>query len=266
MDPNRFDAVIRTLGIPSTRRRALAGLVAAALAGVPGLATAAKRRRGRLRAQSHNNGGDHGGGTTRVTICHKPGTPAEQTLEIDDDALDGHLGHGDHKGPCCKPPTRFCPETGTCERCCPRCGTCQSCVEGVCQPAQDTTPCKVGDPPQDGICCNGTCRPGARTCEGCFPACSEPEVCRGDTCVCPGTGGPCPPDRHCCREGCRPLDVPCNCPGTGGPCPPDLECCPFVGCLPPDRPCPCPGTGGPCPPETHCCPEGCIPREEPCRG
>jgi hypothetical protein len=36
----------------------------------------------------------------RVTICHKPGTPAEKTLSIPRPALDSHLGHGDTMGPC----------------------------------------------------------------------------------------------------------------------------------------------------------------------
>lgn len=47
-------------------------------------------------------GGGHGGGHTPVTICHKPGTPAEQTLVVDDDSvkLKGHLGHGDTIGAC----------------------------------------------------------------------------------------------------------------------------------------------------------------------
>lgn len=45
-----------------------------------------------------------GGGHTPVTICHKPGTPAEQTLVVDDDAVEGHLGHGDTLGACPQPP------------------------------------------------------------------------------------------------------------------------------------------------------------------
>ncbi|MDP6925287.1 MAG: hypothetical protein QGI94_10990, partial [Candidatus Scalindua sp.] len=36
----------------------------------------------------------------KVTICHKPGTPAEQTLEINSNALQAHLGHGDYEGAC----------------------------------------------------------------------------------------------------------------------------------------------------------------------
>ena len=35
-----------------------------------------------------------------VTICHKPGTPAEQTMMINLNALGAHLGHGDLEGPC----------------------------------------------------------------------------------------------------------------------------------------------------------------------
>jgi hypothetical protein len=35
-----------------------------------------------------------------VTICHKPGTPAEQTKTVPRSALQGHLEHGDHLGPC----------------------------------------------------------------------------------------------------------------------------------------------------------------------
>lgn len=52
-------------------------------------------------AAAFANGG-YGGGHTPVTICHKPGTPAEQTLVVDDDSvkLAGHLGHGDTRGPC----------------------------------------------------------------------------------------------------------------------------------------------------------------------
>lgn len=36
----------------------------------------------------------------KVIVCHKPGTPAERTLEIPAPAVDGHLGHGDLLGAC----------------------------------------------------------------------------------------------------------------------------------------------------------------------
>jgi hypothetical protein len=35
-----------------------------------------------------------------VTICHKPGTPAEKTMTIPQSALPGHLAHGDYEGEC----------------------------------------------------------------------------------------------------------------------------------------------------------------------
>jgi hypothetical protein len=38
------------------------------------------------------------GGT--VTICHKPGTPAQKTMVVPSSALNGHLGHGDTVGAC----------------------------------------------------------------------------------------------------------------------------------------------------------------------
>ena len=41
----------------------------------------------------------------KVTICHKPGTPAEKTMEVPQSAVDGHLGHGDYLGPCESPTT-----------------------------------------------------------------------------------------------------------------------------------------------------------------
>jgi hypothetical protein len=35
-----------------------------------------------------------------VEVCHKPGTPAQQTIVVDDDAVPGHLRHGDFLGDC----------------------------------------------------------------------------------------------------------------------------------------------------------------------
>ena len=36
----------------------------------------------------------------KVDVCHKPGTPAEKTLNLPETALKGHLGHGDIEGDC----------------------------------------------------------------------------------------------------------------------------------------------------------------------
>ncbi len=41
----------------------------------------------------------------RITICHKPGTPAEKTLTVASPATGPHLSHGDQLGPCGVPPT-----------------------------------------------------------------------------------------------------------------------------------------------------------------
>jgi len=40
----------------------------------------------------------------KVTLCHKPGTPAEQTISISVNTLDAHLAHGDFVGTCETPP------------------------------------------------------------------------------------------------------------------------------------------------------------------
>lgn len=39
-------------------------------------------------------------GAEKVTICHKPGKPAEQTISIASAALPAHLRHGDYEGEC----------------------------------------------------------------------------------------------------------------------------------------------------------------------
>jgi hypothetical protein len=47
--------------------------------------------------------GETGGsqeGEDDLTICHKPGTAAEQTLTVTASALGAHIGHGDTTGPC----------------------------------------------------------------------------------------------------------------------------------------------------------------------
>ena len=35
-----------------------------------------------------------------VEVCHKPGTPAEHTIVVDDNAVPAHLRHGDVLGSC----------------------------------------------------------------------------------------------------------------------------------------------------------------------
>lgn len=100
-------------------------------------------------AQATDN--NPGGGHTPVTVCHKPGTPAQQTLVVDDDAVPGHLGHGDTLGECEGPPPP-CPE-GTVlqdEECVPVTPPTDYCdtLEGVQAEDEDCPP-----PPND-VCPN----------------------------------------------------------------------------------------------------------------
>ena len=39
----------------------------------------------------------------KVTVCHKPGTPAEHEITMSERALPAHLAHGDVVGPCGPP-------------------------------------------------------------------------------------------------------------------------------------------------------------------
>lgn len=58
-------------------------------------------------AGDHHGGPPPGGGHTPVTICHKPGTPAQKTLTFDDDGWKAHIGHGDKPGPCVETPPPY---------------------------------------------------------------------------------------------------------------------------------------------------------------
>jgi hypothetical protein len=51
-------------------------------------------------ALATNDNSGRGEGHTPVTLCHKPGTPAEHTITVDDDAVPAHLAHGDYLGEC----------------------------------------------------------------------------------------------------------------------------------------------------------------------
>src|SRR5215217_9448529 len=41
----------------------------------------------------------------KVTICHKPDTPDEETIEVSQSAVASHVRHGDQPGPCESPTT-----------------------------------------------------------------------------------------------------------------------------------------------------------------
>lgn len=44
-------------------------------------------------------------GHVPVEVCHKPGSPAEKSLTVDESAVPGHLGHGDYLGECVTAPS-----------------------------------------------------------------------------------------------------------------------------------------------------------------
>jgi hypothetical protein len=127
MDDSRFDQIARRLAAGATRRRLLFGtsaIAGAALLGLVGGESEARKgnKRGKRRGKKakangrrggnanvngngngnggNGNGNGDGNGQEQVTICHKPGTPAEHTIVVARPALDAHLGHGDILGAC----------------------------------------------------------------------------------------------------------------------------------------------------------------------
>jgi ABC-type enterochelin transport system substrate-binding protein len=52
-----------------------------------------------------NNSRSANGKATKVAICHKEGTAASKTLYVPEEAVAGHMGHGDSMGECGGPVT-----------------------------------------------------------------------------------------------------------------------------------------------------------------
>lgn len=52
--------------------------------------------------------GSASAGQDKVTICHKPGTPDQATLQVAAPAKDAHLAHGDYEGECRGPESAGC--------------------------------------------------------------------------------------------------------------------------------------------------------------
>ena len=95
MDDTRFDERVPTLATGTSRRRVLGGLIgttAGVLAG-GGLVVA-------KHGKSHKGGKGKGQGKTKVTLCHNPGTPEQQTIVVAEPASKAHLAHGDALGAC----------------------------------------------------------------------------------------------------------------------------------------------------------------------
>jgi hypothetical protein len=107
----------------------------------------------------------------KETICHKPGTPDEQTKEVPKSAVDGHLRHGDHLRPCesTTTTTTAAPTTTTTS-------TTSTSTTPMCQPNGGT--CTAGTQ-----CCSGNC---------CGPNTGKPGRCAQFT------PSPCTDNAQCC--------------------------------------------------------------------
>src|SRR5829696_6557187 len=84
MDGPTFDDLVKRLTQKRmTRVALLRGVVGSAVGGVAGAT------RAEARAQQ-----------PKITLCHKPGTPEERTIEVAEAAVPAHLRHNDTRGPC----------------------------------------------------------------------------------------------------------------------------------------------------------------------
>ncbi len=177
MDGRNFDDLTRRLAAGSTRRSVVRGLAGgmAAIAGVAGFA----------RADAKDQ--------AKVTICHKPGTPAQKTKEVPASAVDGHLGHGDYLGECKECP-KECP--GKCDK------------DGKCPKEQCPKECPY-DCDENGEC----------------PTCPKecPETC-DENGECPPDGG-CQSDEDCPDGGMCLVDGTCFNPDTCRDGMTDVQCC-----------------------------------------
>ena len=163
----------------------------------------------------------------KVTICHKPGTPAEKTMEVPQSAVDGHLRHGDHPGPCETTTTSTSTtSTSTSTSTTPTSTTSTSTTTSSCLP-NGSSPCTEGSQ-----CCSGNCKSG--TCvASCIPPSATP--CDPNTPTCPAGCVGCVPvvddGNSYCRGGVTATTcaTSCDCP-TGQFCVPggDQNVCAVV--------------------------------------
>jgi hypothetical protein len=128
----------------------------------------------------------------KVTICHKPGTPAEKTMEVPKSAVDGHLGHGDHPGPCGTTTPTSTSTTSTSTSTTPTTSTSTSTTTPTTSTSTSTT--STSTTPMC-IANGGTCSSGTQCCSG---------KCKSGTCV-----ASCIPPN---AIGCDPLNSD-SCPG-----------------------------------------------------
>jgi hypothetical protein len=156
----------------------------------------------------------------KVTICHKPGTPDEETKEVPQSAVDSHLRHGDLLGPC-ESTTTTSTSTSTSS-------TTSTSTSTTSTSTTTPTPCRaVG-----GSCSVNTDCCGCATCQSGTCACPTGTVLltSNGTCAIPcGAGGSCPSGLTCLgtNEGgfCSPRGGPvASCSGSNAQCPTGSVC------------------------------------------
>jgi hypothetical protein len=118
MEGETFDDLVKRLTAARlSRLDALRGVLASAAVGLAGAtrspAETAAKKPGKGKGRKGKSKGKKAGAQAKVTLCHKPGTPDEQTISVGAPAVDAHLGHGDTRGPCPGPTTTTTSTTTT---------------------------------------------------------------------------------------------------------------------------------------------------------
>lgn len=156
------------------------------------------------------------GGANKVQVCHvPPGNPTNwHTITIGENALAGHLAHGDL--------------AGTCEENCESlCSDGNPCTQDV-DPQAPECACLDDHPPvncdDSNLCTTDSCDPGAGGCVYAPIDCSDDDLCTVDACV-PSTGQ-CVSTPLACGEGefCDPGSGECYDPCSGVICEPLDQC------------------------------------------
>lgn len=220
MDGNRFDDFTRALGAGRSRRSALKLLGGAVASG------AALRR-----------GGAHA--ADKTTICHKPGTPAQKSMDVASAAVGGHLGHGDYVNAsgCCPSGVPVCVDAAGNGSCCPapsRCladGTC--CTPMTCAAEGKNCgfiPDLCGEQLDCGTCDSNACL----TCTDntCETTCTAPASCCGNG-TCGLQNGPqgCTADEQCCSGTCVAGTCQAQPGAVGAACDSDADCTGGTTCV-----------------------------------
>jgi hypothetical protein len=151
----------------------------------------------------------------KVTICHKPGTPDEETIEVSQSAVASHQRHGDRRGPC--------GTTTTTTTAAPTTTSTTSTTETPTTSTSTSTTSTSTTP---------MCRPNGGSCSAGSQCCSG--NCSGTTCACQPNGGSCTDSSQCCRGRCSSGRCFCVSSASFG-CTTTNDCCqetPGITCMP----------------------------------